>query len=916
MVGSFLLSKSAARVGSATLLTTAALLLAWAPTAQAQLANVKVVTDANPDYSDMESMVRSITHNWKSDKEKMWPLFYWDHIARRQTSPISLHGMALTDPIRQYNDYGYTMCSTISGIKCSTWNYMGYPNKYYDIGLHTVPEVWYDGAYHHYDNSLSVIYTLCDGKTIAGIEDVGATRGCAASGGKEEPGHVAIYHALNGTSVDGFLEGADTMRDLRHLGVDCFSPGVLKYRFYLYDQDRGHRYILNLRDGEVYARHYSRQDKDAAKQSTDEKFKSDPDYFIPNGVDKNGKPIDPESANPRYRIRGNGIRTWKPPLDNGHLAGVLYSGTNVKGSSAGLEADAAGQPAEAVFKVEGANVITSVKADAEFENAAGVTMSLSTDNGLSWKDVWKGDAASNKAALKFRDEVNGQYDALVKVTIPSQAASAGAKLKSIEFNTITALNAKTQPQLKLGKNTVYVGTGEQTESIVVWPDLQAGRYKPYVVEEKNLGNVKEHVGYQGAIYQESEGQEAYVVFKVDSPTDMTGVTYGGRLYNRAPKSHIDFEHSFDGGKTWTKSYSLEDTNAPWDVIHYETVTDIPKGTRSVLFKYTMNGSGGGTSACSIYAVRMEVNHALQAPSKGPVEVTFDWSERQEDYKLVQRSHTQVVDKLPATYTINVGGADHPVVNALTVNFKGARGGDVKSGYSDGKDAGGEKVVGKWATYGKNLLVGKPYTVSIPSGENWDAGDPEGKKLTDGRVGSSYNGGTSYREGLIWSNNQKPEIVVDMGENKDLAAFRIHLHGYEYADPIKGEVKDKVEVLTSADGKTYTSHGEFDLNLFWKDIPVNYMWTDEETFYAHNHLKALEKPVNARYVKYVIDCKRFVVVTEVQALDGVKFEPFDLKIALPDPASNGKAPPNATISPNARKFAASELPDDIGKPRER
>ena len=55
---------------------------------------------------------------------------------------------------------------------------------------------------------------------------------------------------------------------------------------------------------------------------------------------------------------------------------------------------------------------------------------------------------------------------------------------------------------------------------------------------------------------------------------------------------------------------------------------------------------------------------------------------------------------------------------------------------------------------------------------------------------------------------------------------------------------------------------------------------------------------------------------VQALDGVKFEPFDLKIALPDPASNGKAPPNATISPNARKFAANEMPDDIGKPRER
>ena len=85
----------------------------------AQLANVKVVTDANPDYSDMESMVRSITSNWKTDADKMYALFYWDHIARRQTAPMILHGYELTDPIRQFNDYGFTMCSTISGIKCS-----------------------------------------------------------------------------------------------------------------------------------------------------------------------------------------------------------------------------------------------------------------------------------------------------------------------------------------------------------------------------------------------------------------------------------------------------------------------------------------------------------------------------------------------------------------------------------------------------------------------------------------------------------------------------------------------------------------------------------------------------------------------------------------------------------------------------
>src|ERR1051325_9268595 len=77
--------------------------------------NLKVVTDASPDYSDMERMVRSITSNWETPEQKCWAMFYWNHIARRQTAPMMLHGMALTDPIRQFNDYGYTMCSTISG---------------------------------------------------------------------------------------------------------------------------------------------------------------------------------------------------------------------------------------------------------------------------------------------------------------------------------------------------------------------------------------------------------------------------------------------------------------------------------------------------------------------------------------------------------------------------------------------------------------------------------------------------------------------------------------------------------------------------------------------------------------------------------------------------------------------------------
>ena len=256
--------------------------------------NLKVVTDASPDYSHLPGMIRSITGRWETPEQKCWAMFYWNHIARRQTQPMVLHGMAVTDPIRQFNDYGYTMCSTIAGINCAIWDAMGFRTKYWDISLHTVPEVEYGGRWHCYDNSMSALYTLCDGRTIAGVADIGKAGACAASGGQTEPGHVARYHCLTATSPRGFLTGADTVRGLDE-EYRCFNPNGLKYRPYFYDWDRGHRYILNLRENEAYTRHYRSLGQSA-------------EFFVPN----EGK--DPEKVNERYRIRGNGLRMFEPAL--------------------------------------------------------------------------------------------------------------------------------------------------------------------------------------------------------------------------------------------------------------------------------------------------------------------------------------------------------------------------------------------------------------------------------------------------------------------------------------------------------------------------------------------------------------------------------------------------------------------------
>ena len=385
-----------------------------------EVCNLKIVTDASPDYTDLPSMIRSITARWPTAREKCWALWYWNHRGRRQTIPMRLHGLDCSDPIRQFNDYGYMMCSTIAGANCATWHNMGLKVKYWDIRSHTVPEVLYDGRWHMYDNSMSAIYTLCDGVTIAGVEDIGKEGACAASGGKKEAGHIARYHCLTATSPNGWLAGADCPRSLQE-EAGCFNPSSCHYCYYFNDWDWGHRYVLNLREGEVYTRHYQRLDGYDPEVINDAKrYRSDPRYYVPNPA-LDGPIKDPEVINTRYFLRGNGVWKYTPPL-TAHGLQEAYRVENVAlVPGGGLSPAVPDRQAEIVFKVQSANVATSqvISANVLRQSADDlVRISVSTSNGLHWKDVWTaGHTGTKMCRIELGAEVNGAYEILIKVAM-------------------------------------------------------------------------------------------------------------------------------------------------------------------------------------------------------------------------------------------------------------------------------------------------------------------------------------------------------------------------------------------------------------------------------------------------------------------------------------------------------------------
>ena len=875
--------------------------------AESKMCNIKVVTDANPDYSDMDSMIRSITGNWALTSQKGWAMFYWNHIARRQTTPMKLHGIELTDPIRQFNDYGYTMCSTIAGTNCGIFGYMGLPIKFWDINDHTVMEVMYeDGLYHMHDNSMSALYSKCDGSALAEVMEIGDVLSCPLAP-VGTAGHIAKYHCLYGTSPLGYLTGADTPRTLQSEGACFRHNGVPTWRTYYNAWDWGHRYILNLRQHETYLK-------------VSRTLGNTIDYYVPNPPPSGP---DPEAVNTRYHIRGNGQWIFTPALNTAGLASdaISSTGMSIMSSGTGLQPSAVNQTGQVIYKIEGANVITSVKIEGTFKRATSGdvnTIDVSVNNGLTWTNVWTN--ASTGTALQtinITSQVNNYYEVLVRISLKGQTNVTNAQLTTLQLTTITMLNSKTQPKLRLGRNTVYVDKGEQSGSIVYWPEMQNFGYRTYSVAEGNVTSGTA-LGYQANAWAVNADQDAYITFRMDTPGDMNRLVYGGRLYNRGAEpgaAHIDFLHSFDNGATWTQTYTLTSLSQPWDVIHYETVTDIPPHARSVLVKYRWNSQyRAGRNVCGLYAARMEADYWPGDSISRLMEVKFTWKERlsASNYNFTTRSHTQLVPSLPYSYVINVGGVDHPVTDSMQVNVQGAAG-PVTYGYSDGTDVGGTKFQDRLVTIGTILSVNKPYTFDKATRTNWGANDSTGKRLTDNIVGSSYTGGGTYALGPMWQASDAPvTISLDLGSAQQCGAFRIHTFGYPWWDAMKGQFTDTAEVLTSTDNVNFTSRGFFNLKLLWKDIPVNYMWTDEEAFCAHNFEMILPSQVLARYVRFKLTPTRSMSVSEIQVLSGISYAPFDLKLAPPPAFAGGGAGGGAAPGVAAPQAPAVKKPAGPGR----
>jgi len=892
------------------MLAVMALVAAWAMPSRAEVCNIHVFTDNGPDYTTMQSFVQTATGSWATPQEKATAIWRWSCKNRRQTSTTIENGKGLWDPVMFFNSYANTFCGYIAGLNTSMFDALGYSTCYVELGDHTVCEVsWDAGAtWHLYDSSMCIHALKHDG-TVASCQDIMNSDTCALStalgAAGPEAGHYYLYHFTPECGTNpvnpamsqltdpwGYRCACDNpypnQRTLRN-GASSYTDGFSRQTWYTHIRN-GFSYSLNLRPHEVYTRYSTHLGETN-------------DFFRPM-TDTN----DPDTYDNLGNMRGNGRWEFAPDLSAASYRDCIYTESNVVhksedgGSGPAIHPQTAGTPGEVIFKVDGANVITSADIHIEgVKNTASdaLIVSVSKDAGINWTQVFS--AATNGAVNTNIDipaaTAGGAYQLLTKVQMTAAANKVNSGIDKITLTTITQVNRRTLPKLVMGANKVQFSIGEQLENLMLWPAIHNNKYSETSVESANIYTDANADHFYDATAMPVLGNTpAYMTWKLNAPRDLVKIVYGGSYccrFNNAA-DWVKLNHSFNG-TSYTQDWFWNEGNDPMDEQHYAEVTSIPGGTKSVWLKYeTSCNQNQAWNSTGIQDVLMYAYYAPRNARFFPIEVTMNWTEHRAGGP-VTREYTALITSSEKEWTINVEGVKDPTMNWVRMNMKGygPNGAGQTYGYSDGQD------VGTGAGYDKKMYVynwldnvarTKTYTVSRPA----DASNPDtgGTELTDGNIIPPTDYTTSPgTQGLtaLWASGAALDVTINLGSTQTIAAFRVTTHqpNSTYVHP------DHIDVALSSDGMTYTASGTINHNDLWKP-PGNYLpWEhDDSPGYAslpaggrltYPYWLVLPATTAAQYVKctFTPQSGKGMSISEVQVLSAVSVQDWpDKEIQMP------------------------------------
>jgi hypothetical protein len=419
------------------------LLFTLAVAAPAQVYSPRVLLEGQPDPSDLVRFADGICARAgavtpRARAEAIWRYFltdgrfvepgFWYHIAGWAYEEP--RGEVL-DPLKLINSYGFGLCYHVAPLLAAVWKAAGFADaRVWFLTGHTVAEVFYDGAYHHYDSDMLGYSTLGRGSPrdsiVASVHQLEADASIILS-------KLKSPREADPKLVDQPWYPADVRAGAIGGLAEVFSSASDNSVFPFERAPAGYRPDFVLRPGERLVRYFHPERPDL--------------YYLPYKFDGQSWTEFPQEV-AEYRIRtadgprsqkdsrtwGTGLLEYRPPLT--------------------------GAPVQ-VFTVQSPYVIidAAFELDAALANdSEHIELAISTDDGRTWtpagalrgrfSDHWKSEPAIlTRSAHGRRTAVSGRYDYLLRI-----ARSAGVTAGPLLLSTRVQLNPRTLPALAAGHN--------------------------------------------------------------------------------------------------------------------------------------------------------------------------------------------------------------------------------------------------------------------------------------------------------------------------------------------------------------------------------------------------------------------------------------------------------------------------------
>ncbi len=587
------------------------------------VSGVKVTTDKVADVSSLEAWKASFIKPGMSDEEKA--MAAWRTVAsfQHQDAPpleYLTNEDTVCDPIKLFNVYGYGFCSMASAGVKSLSRYVGLEGRGWGINSHSVCEIRWNGAWHLLDASLINYFKKPDGSVASVEELIAATNEWYAKnpGYKGNGEKIVQFHREGGWQ--GWKKGPELLRNAPTADDTGWWPAKThgwyatmqeydgsgggtgnKAFLYEYGYSQGYRLNLQLRPGERITRNWSNKGLHVNMKTgggpgcMTMKTGSDSLVYTPKYGD-----LAPGRV-------GNGTHEWDVPLKR--LRSVALEVDNLDDNAAVKDS---ARPGTLVLRVASSYVFLNGTIDYS-ASSGDVAVSISFNNGLDWRPVVaKTTTVPNDMTIHLPDEFLRRYEYRVKFELKG----SGTKLTKVRLFHDIQHSQRALPAFDQGKNTVTFAAGPAEGTLTIEGSVNPKNKDKQLV----ISDFKPEIsGFEPNLFVGGSGK-GEVTFPVKTPGDLLRLRFGSHYRARDARDGIDYQVSFDGGKTWTAAGRAAGPVAGNCL--YVTFDAVPPGTREARVRY----AGTSRNATGILGFRIDADYREPAGGFRPVKVGYRWSE--------------------------------------------------------------------------------------------------------------------------------------------------------------------------------------------------------------------------------------------------------------------------------------------------